>query len=117
MAKNIRLSQSSRYVGTPLYQLYNSAGQTADSFAFGVWKRIDFPARSDDSVYSVQESDIGRLDLVAEKYYSDPLLWWVIADVNGISDPITDMFSGQELRIPSLGVVRAALQNAAAGRV
>lgn len=50
--------------------------------------------------YLVKASDVGRLDLIADRYYDDVRLWWVIAAVNNFMDPITDMHSGQQIYIP-----------------
>lgn len=117
MASNrIQIGKSSRYVGTPVYRLRDALGDPTDSVAFGVWNRIVIPDRDDDLVHRVTQDQIGRMDLVAADYYSDPLLWWVIADKNNISDPFDDMYPGQELRIPALGGIRAALSAAAAKR-
>ena len=116
MARNIRISSLSRFVATPLYQLKDSLGISVDSYGFGVWNRIDIADRADDIVHQVQQQELGRLDLVANKYYADPLLWWVIADKNAILDPLTDMTTGQELRIPPLSSVRAAIETAAGRR-
>lgn len=35
--------------------------------------------------HSVQQHEIGRPDLIALKYYSDPKLYWFILKVNGIT--------------------------------
>jgi len=44
-----------------------------------------------------------RLELLANKYYKDPTLWWIIAQANGIKGftaLYTENFKGQ-LRIPT----------------
>ena len=44
-----------------------------------------------------------RLELLANKYYKDPTLWWIIAQANGIkcfTALTTENFKGQ-LRIPT----------------
>jgi|TARA_B100000287_G_scaffold326307_1_gene310618 hypothetical protein len=44
-----------------------------------------------------------RLDILANKYYKDPTLWWIIAQANGIKGftaLYTENFKGQ-LRIPT----------------
>lgn len=43
-----------------------------------------------------------RLDQLATKYYKDPKLWWVIAQVNGIQNPFTEFVVNRLIRIPSL---------------
>jgi hypothetical protein len=42
-----------------------------------------------------------RLDLLANKYYSDVSLWWVIAVANDITKATFTVKPGIELRIPS----------------
>jgi hypothetical protein len=113
---NLRLSKSSRYTGTPLYRLSDNIGQPTNSFIFGVWSRPEIKDTISDVIHYVEQHEIGRMDLIANKYYSDSLLWWAIADRNNILDPITDMYSSQELRIPSLAAIRSAIQNAASRR-
>lgn len=44
------------------------------------------------------------LDSIALKYYNNPLYWWIIADVNGISDPFS-IRVGMELKVPSLSLI------------
>lgn len=110
------LARNSRYMGTPLYQLNSLLGAKINSYAFGVWNRIVIPDRADDVLHYVAQHELMRLDLIANTYYSDSLLWWVIADKNSISDPLVDMYVGQELRIPTLESVTAAIEAAASNR-
>lgn len=66
------------------------------------WELPEYPeivARQDDIFHVVDQSD--RLDLMAAKYYQDPLLWWVIAMANGIKLVPTDLEVGMKLRIPA----------------
>ena len=51
--------------------------------------------------YTVTDSDIGRLDILAAASYGDASLWWVIALANGISNPFEQMESGMVLRFPT----------------
>lgn len=112
MTRQIRLSKTSRYAGTSLYQLRDVNGLPTSSFTFGVWRRVEIPDSVNDSVHIITESEIGRLDNVAFKYYGDSLLWWVIADANSINDPFTDMIAGSEIRIPDIKTVKSALSEA-----
>jgi hypothetical protein len=41
-----------------------------------------------------------RLDLLANQYYSDRNLWWVIAVANNLNDASLSIESGKQLRIP-----------------
>ena len=42
-----------------------------------------------------------RLDSLANDYYSDSSLWWIIASANNIHDAAFTVPDGTELRIPS----------------
>ena len=52
-----------------------------------------------DAVHHVTSSD--RIDSLAKKYYGDSRLWWVIAQVNDMDDPVSGLYIGRKLRIPS----------------
>ena len=41
-----------------------------------------------------------RLDLIAQRYYSDPLLYWLICDANETIFPDDLLIPGRVLRIP-----------------
>lgn len=59
------------------------------------------PESSSDSFHIVTPSDEGRLDLISFHYYKTPLLWWVIAEASGVTDPF-NIPIGTVLRIPEL---------------
>ena len=54
------------------------------------------PVKDSDIFIITQEGD--RLDLLANQFYSDPSLWWFIANVNNIST--NNVPQGTSLRIP-----------------
>jgi nucleoid-associated protein YgaU len=54
-------------------------------------------------VWQVQPHD--RLDLIAFREYGDAKLWRIIADANGISDPLK-IKAGQRLIVPPVGTRR-----------
>lgn len=47
----------------------------------------------------VEYVEEGRLDMIAQIYYGDPSLYWVIAMANNIIDPLT-VIQGTILKIP-----------------
>jgi hypothetical protein len=52
------------------------------------------------STYLVRPGD--RIDLVAARLLGDPLLYWLIADANGASDPASlCALPGRSLRLPA----------------
>lgn len=60
------------------------------------------PSTPYDQYHRVQEHEVGRLDKIAEDYYNNPLLWWVVAQANGYFDPIRKIAPGTLLRIPAI---------------
>lgn len=55
---------------------------------------------SDNDFYIISEST-DRLDLLANKYYGDKTLWWVIAVANNLNNASLYIGEGVQLRIPS----------------
>jgi hypothetical protein len=108
--RSIALPVHNPYQATPLIQLLDESERfLLDSYAWGRWESIEFPETDQDGHYRVASTDLGRLDNLAQKYYRNRYLWWVIAHVNDIVDPIFGMTVGQVLRIPAWGTVFAAL--------
>ena len=54
-----------------------------------------------DTLYRVTMAGERRLDLISHLHYGTPELWWVIALVNDLMDPIAGVASGADLRIPA----------------
>ena len=52
--------------------------------------------------YRVTTGDIKRLYRVSEKMYGTIEFWWIIALVNDIEDPFTDVTPGDLLLIPNV---------------
>lgn len=103
------LSKTNRYSSTPIYE---------DDFVapgrirFGLWRFPELRTRSELDLeegtfteYTVKESDIGRLDLIAYQYYEDSSFWFVIALVNKVQNLLSDMYVGQVLKIPDKTLV------------
>lgn len=55
-----------------------------------------------DTYHRIESHELNRLDLLAYKYYQNPLLWWVIAQANNIFDPFSEISVGTLIRIPSI---------------
>lgn len=62
----------------------------------------EIPVKSTDRYHRVQSHEVFRLDIIANHYYRNPLLWWIIAQANNIYDPIAEIPPGTILRIPSI---------------
>lgn len=66
------------------------------------WEMFEPPAileQADDTTYTVTDGD--RIDLIANKFYGNPRLWWIVAVANDLDDLPTDLYGGRLLRIPS----------------
>jgi hypothetical protein len=71
-----------------------------DSVEF--WDTLALPdavARPDDIIHVVASSD--RIDLLADQYYQNVSLWWVIAWANDLNILPTDLKENARIRIPS----------------
>lgn len=101
MSRQLKLRSDSRYTITPLLQ-------DVDDTFFGLWVAPEIPLSPFDSYHTVNETEIGRMDSIANKYYGNTELWWVIAQVNSINDSL-GLVAGIVLRIPLKANVTAAL--------
>ena len=77
----------------------------------GVWRAPIF-SEEDAARHTVTSKDVGHMDLIAVMHYGEENehLWWVIAWVNRIKNPITDMEIGQQLLIPPINEIATALE-------
>ena len=79
-----------------------------DGFEF--WDLLQLPSFSsqpDDTFYTVLGTD--RIDLLANKFYGDPILWWVLALANDLELLPTELNVGMVLRVPSSRSVQSLL--------
>lgn len=63
---------------------------------------LDYYVEGDVVEYIIPQKFEGRLYLVANIFYGNPKLWWIIAYVNDIENPITETVTGKTLIIPSI---------------
>ena len=73
---------------------------TIDGIEF--WDLTEFPTiptQNDDILHQIQGPE--RIDVLANRYYSDPILWWVIAVANDLEIVPTNFQVGDIVRIPS----------------
>lgn len=61
----------------------------------------DTYATAKDTYHRVESHELNRLDILAQMYYQNPSMWWVIAEANNIFDPFEELIPGTLLRIPS----------------
>ena len=72
------------------------------------WRPVDLPLSSKDKMHMVKDHERLRLDLLADQYYGDQYLWWVIAFANNIVDPFMELNNQDTpvfLRIPDPAVI------------
>lgn len=66
-----------------------------------VYKSTVYPTvapQSSDLLITANETDY--LDTLAQKYYNDSTLWWIIASVNNVGKGRLSLVPGTQLRIP-----------------
>lgn len=85
-------SRSSRHTNTPSY-VYTAQGRRVQLCVPRV-----VPLKLVLTQHRVTAHE--RLDLIAERYYSDPLQYWRIADANPSNTPEELLETGSQLDIP-----------------
>lgn len=95
----------SRYTNSEKLQTKGSKKQYLESTIYPMVKA------SDTDLYIISEKG-DRLDLLANKYYGDQTMWWIIATANNINDATFYVEPGIQLRIPTdTAKVLSDLQN------
>ena len=59
----------------------------------------NIPDQSTDLYIISRDGD--RLDMLANEFYQDPSLWWIIAQANNIGKGTVVVTPGQQIRIPN----------------
>lgn len=101
--ETVEYKQKLKSIGTSTHSRYNNNTLIEDSGIVFRSTYIITPVQINtmDIYHTVLVSEVGRLDLISMKYYNTPLLYWKIAETNGIVDPIGEIVIGMVLRIPS----------------
>jgi nucleoid-associated protein YgaU len=95
----------SRYTNSEKLQTNGSKKQYLESTIYPIVKA------SDTDLYIISEKG-DRLDLLANKYYGDQTMWWIIATANNINNATFYVEPGIQLRIPvDITKVLTDLQN------
>ncbi len=100
-----KLDQKSRF---KLTRLHGDTARDRSVLRWGIWNRpkIDMTKYY---VYTLQISDVGRLDRVSFQFYGHERFWWAIADVNGIKNVLADIVPGEVIQIPLESAIQRAL--------
>jgi len=79
-----------------------------DVYDYGTMYPSDMSVKSSNyTTYVVKQSEENRLDIISQKFYGTPALFWVICYFNDILDPLS-VPSGTVLKIPSIAALFAS---------
>lgn len=92
--QRIELPLYSMFTTTPVYDL------GGDTVVFGLLEPSVIPADTD-QLWIVPSAGVPRLDLMSNDFYGVPDLWWVLASVNNILDPLVSLPEGSTIRVPT----------------
>lgn len=92
--QRIELPNYSMFSKTPVYDL------GSDTVVFGLMQPAVVPDNTDE-LWVVPSAGVPRLDLLANDFYGTPQLWWVLASVNNILDPLVSVPTGTGIRVPT----------------
>lgn len=96
--------RSNRYRTCPVY-----ADEETHEYVLGTREIKEIPSSTQDAYHTVNSYEAYRLDLIAYHYYGNALLWWVIAQANGIRDVFNDVVPGMVLRIPNMATLQGGI--------
>ena len=85
-----------RYKNTKLYRRYENGILEAPYYGQTITPVYDRDAR--DTYFYSREGD--RLDLLANEFYGDVTLWWVIASANNLGKGTFTIAPGRLIRLP-----------------
>lgn len=91
--QRIELPAYSMFATTPVYDVEGT-------IVFGLMADVIVPDITD-QLFIVPLAGVNRLDLISEEFYGTPSLWWVIARVNNIQDPLVSVPVSTTIRVPT----------------
>jgi hypothetical protein len=98
----IELPAFSMFTATPPYDNVDAEieGNREKIIVFGLL--VDpVVADATDILYRVPQAAESRLDLISQHHYGTPALWWVVALVNNVIDPLVGFPVGTTIRVPT----------------
>jgi hypothetical protein len=97
----VELTPYSMFGATPAYQIEAQIDDSEQTVAvFGLKRDAVVPDLSD-ILYTVPTGGGGRLDLISQKFYGTPDLWWAISRCNVTMDPMIGPNIGDVIRVPT----------------
>jgi hypothetical protein len=85
--------KKSRYAKTPLVKLTDPSGREFELVELREIPRVD-------TVFAATPEQGERLDLLAQRYYREPLLYWKICDASDHLDPLDVVATGTPVAVP-----------------
>ena len=87
----------------PSYSMFATTAvyEVAAGIVFGLMRDVVVPDPSD-ATFKVPPNAKFRLDLISAKFYGTPALWWVLARVNNIEDPLVGATVNTNIRVPTI---------------
>lgn len=81
---------------------------TFKDFYLDLWNKPDIPVTEDDERFIITPDLERRPDLLANRLYGTPNLWWVFAIRNPdiLIDPVEDFVAGVEIFVPQADSLR-----------
>lgn len=65
------------------------------------WERTQMVTDPSDIAYVIENFYEGRLDLISAVFYDEPRWWWVLAQYNNMTDPISETTAGRVIYVPA----------------
>lgn len=95
MERNSLYLKNSRYVSGGVTETNQSALEW--------WERLNFTTDPTDTAYVVENKYEGRLDQIVAVHLGTQFVgsWWVVAMLNNILDPYTEIYEGRVLYLPT----------------
>ena len=100
-SQTITLPTGSMWADTPIYSVDGT-------LQFGLMVTAILPDSTDQS-YTITQQSENNLQGIASSLYGNPQLWWTIAELNNMVDPLADAPAGTILRVATLSRINALL--------
>jgi len=99
-------SKESRY---NFYDVIYNEAINDYSIGLGYQNLPEFDESPYDIYYVIESQYAYRPDLISQRFYNTPFLWWVIIKANNLEHPIKSLEAGKTIRIPDYQLVSMEL--------
>ena len=96
----MRYARPRKYVKVSRYKIYRQIVENDGTTYLETVNQTPVIETESDIYHEVDITEENRLDIIANRYYNDPSLWWVIAMANDLVDPFL-IKVGTIVRIPN----------------